>query len=285
MSFAALVKSRLKTLGYGQKDLARAVEVTDSYISQLLTRRKAPPGPERTDIYMKMEGFLQIEPGELGRLAELERAEELRRKLGEIPEPLFRDFRDLVLRKCVPEKRDEVRQVFEAQSFGIVERLVTRKLLEVVQQFARRELDTENWFRLAACVGGRSREELRVIVLEFLDADVFHVSSESCVAFLDPVVEAWGVDLDSLRLDIRLNPKLVANPHRVFAFVESEATDDTASQAVLTRFLEAPQFENEVTEEEARLLRCHRFGERIPTELYYYRALQNLRDPLHFHKE
>ena len=73
MNFASLVKSRLKTLGYVQKDLARAARVTESYVSQLLSRRKAPPDGDRTDIYGKMEAFLGLGHGELGRLAEIDR--------------------------------------------------------------------------------------------------------------------------------------------------------------------------------------------------------------------
>jgi hypothetical protein len=126
-------------LGCGQKDLARAVQVTDSYISQLLRRKKAPPDR----------------------------------------------------------------------------------------------------------VGGRSHEKIRVIVLEFLDTDLFQVSNESCSAFIDPLVESWNVDLDSSRIDIMLDRSLVAEPQRTFSFVEG----------------------------------------RRPNKLYYYRALQNLRDPLHFSKE
>ena len=108
MKFSALVKSRLAKLGHGQNDLARAAQVTDSYISQLLGARKVPPGRERTDIYPKMEAFLQLAPGELGRLAEIERTEELKRRLGRTAEPMFQQFRDLILGKCVPEKRVEV---------------------------------------------------------------------------------------------------------------------------------------------------------------------------------
>ena len=285
MDFAALVRSRLATLRYGQKDLARAVEVTDSYISQLLSRRKAPPGPDRTDIYKKMEAFLKLGPGELGRLVEIERAERLRRKLGQAPEPLFREFRDLALRKCAPEKRDEVRAVFEGQPFGTLERLVTRTLLEVVQRTARKELDSENWIRLAAHVGRRSHEEMRVIVLEFLDTDVFDVSNENCVAFLDPLVESWKVDLDSLRLDITLNGKLVDDAHRTFAFVEGDPTGDSDSEPGLSEFLNDSQLSGGISKEEIQLLRCQRFGGRRPTKLYYYRALQSFRDPLHFRQE
>jgi transcriptional regulator with XRE-family HTH domain len=279
LNFSALVRTRLAKLGFGQKDLAKAVQVTDSYISQLLNRRKAPPSRDRTDIYAKMERFLQLEPGELGRLVEIERAEEMKRRLGQVPEPLFQQFRELVLRKCVPGKRDDVRAVFDAQPFGTLERLVARKLLEVVQRIARRELDSEDWIRLAASAGGRSREEMRVIVLEFLDTDVFQVSNESCVEFLDPLVESWDVDLNTLRLDITLNSKLVAEPHHTFTFVEGEPDDEEPG---LTEFLEDPRLSGDVTEAEARLLRRQRFGGKRPTKLYYYRALQNLRDPLHF---
>jgi DNA-directed RNA polymerase subunit F len=279
LNFSALVKARLAKLGHGQKDLARAAQVTDSYVSQLLTRRKAPPSRDRTDIYERMERFLQLEPGELGRLVEIERAEEIKRRLGRAPEPLFQQVRELVLRKCVPESREDVRAIFDAQPFGTLERLVTRKLLEVVQRIARRELDSEDWIRPAASVGGRSHEEMRVIVLEFLDTDVYQVSNENCVDFLDPLVESWDVDLDSLRLDITLNRKLAKNTRHTFTFVEGEPADE---QPGMTEFLEEPQLCGDVTGEELRLLRRQRFGGKRPTKLYYYRALQILRDPLHF---
>jgi len=285
MNFSTMVRSRLRTLGYGQKDLARAVQVTDSYISQLLNRRKIPPARNRTDLYARMERFLHLGSGDLGGIAESERTEEIRRKLGKAPEPLFREFRDLILRKCVPERREQVRAVFEAQPFGMLERVIAQKLLEVVQRVARQELDTENWVRLAARVGARSHEEMRVILLEFLDADVFQLSSESCVAFLDPLVEGWSVDLETLRLEILLNPRLVESAHRVFAYVEDEPKQNSAAQSALTEFLNDPRLASRVTADEIRLLRCHRFGDRQPTKLYYYRALQNLRDPVHFHEE
>jgi hypothetical protein len=232
-----------------------------------------------------MERFLQLEPGELGRLAENERAEEIKRRLGQAPEPLFQEFRDLVLRKCVPEKRDQVRAVFEGQPFGTLERLVTQTLLEVVQGIAREELDSERWTRLAERVGGRSREEMRVIVLEFLDTNVFQVSNESCAAFIDPMVESWDVDLDSFRFDIMLDHSLVADPHRTFTFVESTAADDSIWESGLADFLNDRQLSADVTEEEIALLRQQRLGAMRPNKLYYYRALQNLRDPLHFNED
>jgi hypothetical protein len=51
---------------------------------------------------------------------------------------------------------------------------------------ARQELGNKRWLRTVAQLGGRSYEEMRVVVLEFLDTDVFHVTAEHCVSFLDP---------------------------------------------------------------------------------------------------
>ncbi|HET9482095.1 MAG TPA: helix-turn-helix transcriptional regulator [Candidatus Polarisedimenticolia bacterium] len=285
MNFAVFVKSRLTALGYEQKDLARAAQVTGSYISQLLSRRKPPPDPERTDIYARIERFLRLESGELGRLVDSERIEHVKLKLGRAPEPLFQEFRDLVLGKCADATREEVRAVFERQAFGTLERLVAQKILQVVQGVAREELDRENWLRLAARVGGRSHEEMRVLVLEFLDTDVSQVSRESCVAFLDPLLESWDIDLESFRLDIRLNRRLVERDHRTFAFVEIDPVDRAGEEPGLAQFLEDPMLSCGATPEEVRILKDQRLGALRPTKYYYYRALQNLRDPLHFSRE
>lgn len=285
MDFATLVRSRLAELGCAQKDLAQAAQVADSYISQLLTRKRPPPAPDRTDIYPKMEAFLRLERGALGRLAGIERTEELKHRLGQTPEPLFRGFRDLILAKCVAQKRDEVRGVFERHPFGTLERLITQTLLDVVQRIARQELDSENWIRLAARVGSRTHEEMRVMVLEFLDTDIFHVSRENCVAFMDPLVESWDIDLDSLRVDITLNRRLVVDPQRRFEFVETEPLDDSDEPSGFAEFLDDTRLSGDITEAEIRLLRLCRFNGKRPTKLYYHRALQNLRDPLHFRED
>jgi hypothetical protein len=282
LNFAALIKSRLGKLGHGQKDLARAAQVTDSYISQLLGERKTPPGRDRTDIYPKMEAFLELAPGELARLAEFERAESLKRRLGRTPEPLFQRFRDLILRKCVPDKRAAVAAIFDAQPFGTLEQLVARTILELVQRIARDELDDENGKPLAALVEGRSREAMRVLVLDFLDTDVFGVSDENCVDFLDPLLASWDVDLETFRIDVTLDGARVNTPRRTFRFVESAPGDHTDDDSALAEFLRDPQLNDNATEEEIRLLRGHRLGNRRPNKLYYYRALQTLRDPLHF---
>ena len=54
MDVALAIRQRLDQLKLDQRDLAVAAQVTESYISQLLTGKKPPPAPDRTDIYEKM---------------------------------------------------------------------------------------------------------------------------------------------------------------------------------------------------------------------------------------
>src|SRR5271157_3805158 len=187
MDLPFIIRQRLEQLGHEQRDLAVAAQVTESYISQLLTRKKAPPAPERTDIYGKIEEFLKFRHGELTKLVELQRQEELKRKLADPPAPLFKEVRELVLRKCKLDKQKQVRMIFEQQPFGELELLVTQKLVDVVKGVTKQELESESWLRLVVRVSDRSYEEMRVAILEFLDTDVFNVSSEHCTSFLDPL--------------------------------------------------------------------------------------------------
>src|ERR1700720_94070 len=118
------IKQRLDELGLEQRDLAAAAEVTESYVSQLLTRKKLPPAPDRTDIYEKMGRFLKLSSGKLAKLADLQRKEKLKRQFEDPPAPLFHEGRELVLRKCRRERQHQIRAIFEKQPFGELERLV-----------------------------------------------------------------------------------------------------------------------------------------------------------------
>ena len=282
MDVSLVIRQRLEEFGLEQRELARAAQVTESYISQLLARKKAPPAPSRTDIYDKMDKFLKLPTGELARLVEVQRKEELKRELGEEPAPLFRDVRELILRKCHPDKQAHVRAIFETQPFGELERLVTQRLLDVVQGVAKEELQNDYWLRMVADLSGRSFEETRVIVLEFLDTDIFHLSRDQCVSFLDPLLESWDIDLATFALEIVLNAKLVSGHVKRFEFVERQGDLDAVEEPGLRGFLEDPALSGTASEEEIAFLRRLRFTGKRPMPLYYYRALQNLRDPLHF---
>jgi len=277
-----VILHRLEELGLEQQELARAAHVTESYISQLLTRRKAPPAPNRTDIYDRMDKFLKLPSGELAKLADLQRKEELKRELGDEPAPLFHEVRELILRKCNPERQKHVRAIFEKQPFGELERLVTQTLLDVVKRVAKDELENDYWLRMVARLSRRSYEEMRVVVLEFLDTDIFHVSAENCVAFLDPLIESWDIDLATFGLEIVLNHSVVPGQAKRFAFVEREAEQPVGEEPGLKEFLQDSSLSGTATAKEVEFLKRLRFQGQRPTPLYYYRELQSLRDPLHF---
>ena len=238
MDVSLVIRQRLESFGLDQRELARAAQVTESYISQLLTRKKAPPAPNRTDIYDKMDKFLKLPSGELARLADAQRKQELKRELGEEPAPLFREVRDLILRKCHPDREPHVRVIFERQPFGELERLITQRLLDLLAAIAKEELGNEYWLRMVADLSGRSFEEMRVIVLEFLDTDIFHLSREQCDSFLDPLIESWDIDLATFALDIILNPRVVARHVKRFEFIERESDLRTGEEPGLTEFLQ-----------------------------------------------
>jgi transcriptional regulator with XRE-family HTH domain len=277
-----VIKERLEQLGFEQKDLAAAAEVTESYISQLLTRKKLPPAPDRTDIYEKMGEFLKLSSGKLAKLAEFQRKEEMKRNFEDPPAPLFHEVRELVLRKCTPEKQQEIRAIFEKQPFGELERLVTQKLLDVIKRVAREELKSEKWLRSVAQLSGRSYKQMRVVILEFLDTDVFHVSLENCVSFLDPLIDSWDIDLSDFSMEVVLNRRLAPGHPKRFEFVETEPDRPFGGEPGLNRFLKEASLSGNVTEDEIEFLKRLRFKGKRPTPLYYYRELQNLRDPLHF---
>jgi len=282
MDVPMVIRRRLDELGLEQRDLAQAAGVTESYISQLLTRKKAPPLPRRTDIYDRMDSFLKLPSGELAKLAALQRKEQLKRELGDEAVPLFHEVRELVLRKCHPEREPHVRAIFERHPFGELERLVTQKLLDVVKRVAEDELENDYWLRMVARLNGHSYEEMRVIVLEFLDTDVFHLSAENCASFLDPLIQSWDIDLPSFALEIALNHDVVPGRPKRFEFVEREADQSPETEAGLEQFLRDPDLSGTVTAQELDFLRRLRFTNGRPTPLYYYRELQSLRDPLHF---
>jgi len=282
MDVPYVIKRRLEELDLEQKELALAAQVTESYISQLLTRKKAPPASHRTDIYEKIEGFLQLPSGELATLADFQRMETLRRAQGGEPVPLFEQVRQLLLRKCHPDRVEQVRAIFEKQPFGELERLVTHNLMAVVKRVAREELEDEARLRKVARLSHMEYEEMRVRVLEFLDTDSFHVSVEGSALFLNPLVDSWDIDLETFAIEVFLNRRVVSDPVRRLEFTARERVEAYVEEPGFLGFRDDPALSGTATEEEIGFLRRLEFKDRRPTPLYYYRELQNLRDPLHF---
>jgi hypothetical protein len=111
---------------------------------------------------------------------------------------------------------------------------------------------------------------------------VFDVSIENCVSFLDPLIESWDVDLATFSVEVKLNSRVAPDHTKRFEFVEKEPELAFDQEPGLQQFLRDSALSGDATEEEIEFLRKLRFSGKRPTALYYYRAMQNLRDPLHF---
>ena len=283
MDVVELIGIRLKDLGYEQRELAAAVRVTPSFISQLLKRKKMPPSPSRTDIYRKIERVLKIPAGDLSKLAELQRKDELKRRFDYPSLPLFGEVRELVLSKCKRNQQEELRHIFEKEPFGEIERIVTQKLLDAAKGITKQGWNDENWLRLVARANHKSYEEMRVIVLEFFDSDIFTLSIQNSIYFLKPLIKSWDIDLRTFNMNIVLTPTLGEERLRRFAFVEMEPESQVEDEPGLRDFLRDRLLCRDITDEEVKFLKKLRLIEKRPNALYYYRELQNLRDPLHFH--
>jgi len=277
-----VIKQRLEQLGLEQRDLAAAVQVTESYISQLLTRKKSPPAADRTDLYEKINSFLKLPKGQLVALAEAQRREELQKKIADPPAPLFKEVRKLITQKCKADKRAEVRSIFEKQPFGEMERLVTQKLLDVVKKIAKDELGNERWLRAVADLLDCSYEVMRARTLEFLDTGIFDISADQASAFLDPIVESWDIDLRTFAMDMVLNRRLAPTQFLTFRFVQVNAAGGAQEEPGFREFRRTAAMSGDASETEMEFLKNLSFKDHRPSALYYYRELQSLRDPLHF---
>lgn len=241
-----------------------------------------PPAPGRTDIYDKLTSILQLPEGQLAEMANIQREEGLRNRVADPTRPLFKECRELVLRKCAPEQRAEIEHLFAQGPFTELERLVTQTLLDVAQGVAKAELQNEPWQHHIAPLSGLTYEQTRVAVLEFLDTDVFNVSRESCLAFLDPILVSWNIDRKTFSIRIFLNPELSTVTEQRFAFLPVPTVAPPFVEPGFLAFLADPNLSANLTAEERQFLAALTFSGRRPTPLYYYRELQNLRDPLHF---
>lgn len=282
MDVALVIRRRLTELGLEQRGLAAAARVTESYISQLLAGKKAPPASNRTDIYRKMERFLKLPGGKLSTLADLQRKEELKKKVVDPPPPLHPTLRELTLRKCAKGKQGRVRAIVQKDAFGELERLVTQKLLDVAKSIAREEAANEKWLRLVARLSKRTYQQTRVTIVELLDADVFTAPIEDCIPFLEPLIESWDIDLSTFGVELVLNRGLTQGHRKRFEFVEREPERPLKTEPGLEEFLKDASLCGDASPDEIEFLKSLRFDQRRPTRLYYYRELQNLRDPLHF---
>lgn len=281
MDVSELIKSRLADIGQEQKELARAAGVTDSYVSQLLARRKSPPSPRRTSIYRRMDRFLGLPEGRLAELAEAQRLAELRRTLADEPAPLLPHVRQLLLVRVRPAHHALVKGVFATAPFGELERLVAQVIVEVVQKLVRPRLDDDDWLRRLANRSGEPAQGVRALARQLLDIGPLHLSERTCRVVLAPLIAVWDVDLVSLAVQVTPDRRLAGAKTRRFAMAEqARAVED--EEPGYRAFVRDRALSGTASPDELAALRAMRFDGRHPTALYYYRELQSWRDPLHF---
>jgi hypothetical protein len=89
MDLALFTRNRLKQLRLGPRDLARATRMTESYIAHLLAPNSSQTASNRTDLQDQLERVLNLPQGQLAKLADLQRREYLKKRMGNQPSPLL----------------------------------------------------------------------------------------------------------------------------------------------------------------------------------------------------
>ena len=187
-----LLRRRLREVNRSRDELAEVLEVPGAYLDDLISGARRPPLPGRTDIYQKMTSFLRLGRNDLAACAHAERADAAR---GEAPAP-EPGVRRLLLELCEPGtaqvlERRRVRQG-SAELAGFIQRL-----LDVTQGAVRRLLDDQITLRLAAGARGTTYLELRLNVLEFLDATPDTLTTDDLTEFVQPRIARWDVNLET----------------------------------------------------------------------------------------
>ena len=281
MSITIMIKKRLDELGLEQRDLALAAQVTESYISQLLNHRRVLPAPERTDIYEKMDAVLKLPPGRLASMVTHERREELLRNIGDETLPLYPEARTHILLKCRPSRKRAVQAIFDKRAFGELERLITQTMVDILKPMVHADSEDEDRLRTALTSPEEYRVDLANQALEFLDADILHLPQKAFSDFLDLFIDSWDFDLVAFEMRVTLNGGGNGAGFRRFRFTEIFHEDRSTKEPGFIKFLAKPTLSGSATEAEIEFLRSLRFTTGRPTALYYYRELQNIRDPLH----
>ena len=203
-----LVRRRLKELKRTPRELAEALQVTEHFIAELVSGRRLPPAPTRADVYAPMTKFLRLHRNDLPTCARAEREGEgpSRRR----PSPRVRE---LLLELCDPARaRVLVRRLTQKRVGGgavggggpPLDALVAQRLLEVAQGFVRRQLDDEVGIRVASGREGCTYLELRMKLLEFLDATPSSLTATDVEDFFRPRIGTWDLDFETQTMRIVL---------------------------------------------------------------------------------
>jgi hypothetical protein len=192
-----LLRERLRETKRTSRELAEAAEVPPEYVDELISGRRRPPLPSRTDVYDKMSRFLGLGRGDLAECASAERA-----SMANGSRTNGGNWK-LLLVSCEPATARELERRAkrgEAEALDLVGRL-----LGIAQGAVRRSLDDQIALRVSAAQRGLTYVGLRLRVLEFLDATLDTLTEADIADFVRPRIERWDVDLETgvLRVVLR----------------------------------------------------------------------------------
>jgi hypothetical protein len=98
---------------------------------------------------------------------------------------------------------------------------------------------------------------------------------------MEPLIDCWDIDLATFGMEIVLSRRLAPVDPKRFEYVEREPNRPYEEPGFL-EFLQDRSLSGDASPNEIEFLKQLRIKGKRPTPLYYYRELQNLRDPLHF---
>ena len=152
------------------------------------------------DVYAPMTKFLKLHRNDLPTCAKAERESETksrRRPNG--------DVRQQLLDLCADPARARMLSRRVGRKDGVMlERLIVGRLLEVAQGFVRRQLDDDVGIRIAASRDGCTYLEMRMKLMELLDATPEGLTPHDADEFVRPRIAAWDIDLETNAMRIVL---------------------------------------------------------------------------------
>lgn len=195
----SLIRERLKETGRTSQELARAIELPEAYIEDVLSGDRRPPLPDRTDVYERTTRFLRMGRNELADCATVEC-----KGARDVEAAPPAEVRNEMLSLCAPETARALRRRSgRAGEASLID--LFRRLLDVAQGYARRALTDQIPLRIAATRNGSDYPETRLRVLDFIEASPSTVTRADLAEFLKPKISSWDVDLDTgvLRVILR----------------------------------------------------------------------------------
>jgi len=172
-------------------ELAAAVEVPVRYIEELIAGARQP-ARGRTDVYERMTSFLQLGRNDLMNCIPATPGEV------QAPKP---QVRRMLLALCNPDTAPELERR-TGREFGEL----AQRILDVAQGAVRRMLDDHIQLRLAAADRGASYSDIRLEIIDFLEATPGTLTAKAVTDFLTPRIERWDVAAETGVLRVVLKP-------------------------------------------------------------------------------